>query len=71
MSPGEGYDQGSTNQASANKGAVEWLIRGAVAAAAISPGVISILDLGSATGKNSAGELKHAVDAILQAEQLL
>ena len=53
------------------QGAVEWLVKGALAAAVISPGLINILDLGSATGNNSAKELKPAVDAILQVSKLI
>ncbi|KAK9820728.1 hypothetical protein WJX74_004819 [Apatococcus lobatus] len=68
VSRGEGYDKGSTNQGSANQGALEWLRKGGAAAVEVAPGVINILDLGSATGKNSAMELKVAVEALRKAE---
>lgn len=48
------------------QGAAEWLVKGALAAADVSTGLINILDLGSATGKNSARELRIAIEAILQ-----
>ncbi|KAK9865969.1 hypothetical protein WJX84_000204 [Apatococcus fuscideae] len=67
-SAGVDYDKGSSNQSAANKAAVHWLQEAAAASKAISPGVINILDLGSATGKNSAGELKAFVEAVRQSE---
>ena len=52
------------------QGALQWLQKAAVAALEISPGVVNILDLGSASGKNSAGELRLAVEALRKAEVL-
>ena len=52
------------------QGALEWLQKAAVAARDISPGVVNILDLGSASGKNSAGELRLAVEALRKSEVL-
>lgn len=46
------------------QGALEWLRKGGAAARQTTSGTINILDLGSATGKNSAKELKEAVEAI-------
>lgn len=48
--------------------AAGWLREGAAAAASVSPGIVNILDLGSSTGKNSARELKIAVETIQQCQ---
>ncbi|KAK9820742.1 hypothetical protein WJX74_008810 [Apatococcus lobatus] len=61
------YDRSSTNQSAVNQAAAEWLKKGAVAAVQVSLGTINILDLGSSTGKNSAQELRTAIETIQQA----